>query len=321
MNANQSSVTRSYWDVRPSDGVSVVIAHYGDPALTAQLVVDLRAQVFDGRIEIIVSDDASPVPFPATDGIVVTRSERNGGFGTAINRGAVLATRHWLLILNSDARLTANFVADFTVRAQQFQPAICGVRQRSSVGYEPAYRSSPRILTTVTAHVGLLAAMQRRLPDRWPVENSDPQADTTGSVDWLVGSALLLPKLLFETVGGFDERYFMYVEEVDLQRRIHLLGIPSILIADLEIGHDAGRSSSGLDASVEMLRSRLIYEEKWYGQSRRQFLRGLLAIGIVMDGAADHARRVVGKPAEEPGYERRRLSVLTEAAKPRRRSP
>ena len=318
MNAKRPVPVRSYWSARSGDGVSAVIAHYGEPAMTLELIADLRSQTYRGEIEIIVSDDASPIPFPPTEGVMVTRSEVNGGFGTAVNRGSAVASQPWLLILNSDVRVATDFIDEFVSRAQTYQPAACGVRSRGRGGYQPTYRSFPKFRSTAASYIGLLAQVRRRRPDWLPTENSDPELDATGPVDWLVGSVLLLPRTLFETVGGFDERYFMYVEEVDLQYRLRLLGVPSMLIADLEIDHDAGRSSGGVEVSVEMLRSRLIYEEKWFGRTRRQALRGVLAAGIVLDGVADHARRVAGRPTAEPGSERRRLRTLSEASRPRR---
>ena len=61
--------------------VSAVIPHYGDPAPTLTLIEALRAQqgIAPDELEIIVSDDQSPVPFPDTTGVRVVRRETNGG--------------------------------------------------------------------------------------------------------------------------------------------------------------------------------------------------------------------------------------------------
>ncbi|MEI8082375.1 MAG: hypothetical protein WCI74_11075, partial [Actinomycetes bacterium] len=166
-------------------------------------------------------------------------------------------------------------------------------------------------------YVGLLAKLQRRYPSWLSTGNSDPADDVTGPVDWVVGVAMLLPRLLFESVGGFDERYFMYMEEVDLQRRLRLLGVPSILIADLDLLHEHGKSSGGIDIPVELLRSRLLYEEKWHGSRRRAVLRSMLAAGFVLDGAADRLLLVRGRQSADRGLMMRRLEVLAAAAKPR----
>jgi GT2 family glycosyltransferase len=64
-------------------------------------------------------------------------------------------------------------------------------------------------------------------------------------VDWVSGAVLLLPLAEVLAAGGFDEGYFMYTEEVDLQLRLRREGIPSLLDADLEVHHLGGGSSGG----------------------------------------------------------------------------
>ncbi len=313
-----SAENRSYWVAKPGDGVSAVIAHWGDPALAQRLVGDLRSQNYPGPIEIIVSDDASPTEFPPTDGVTVVRSPTNGGFGAAINRGAAVATQPWLFSLNSDVRMDPDLIANLTQAAKQWQPAVCAVRERGRDRYFPIHRTFPTIRTTAASHIRLLASAHRRNPERWPIENTDPADDKTGSVDWLVGCALLLPRSLFEAVGGFDERYYMYSEEVDLQKKLRLLNVPSVLIAELEVDHDAGQSSGLLDIPVQMLRSRLIYQGKWSGQSSRHLLIAVLATGVVLDSLTDQIRRLAGRPSPEWRTGLARLRKLREATRPRR---
>ena len=114
-------------------GVSAVIAHFGPVEMTAALVEDLLAQDYV-RVEVIVSDDASPVSFPEGLGATVTRSQQNRGYGSAINRGARIATQPWLLILNSDIRLAPEFLNEALTRAVSRSPAVFGFSHRSGPG-------------------------------------------------------------------------------------------------------------------------------------------------------------------------------------------
>lgn len=307
----------SDWPVTDDCGLSAVIAHHGDPAIASRLVADLSEQDHTGSLEIIISDDASPIPFVEAPGVRVVRSPTNGGFGAAVNRGAAVANFPWLLVLNSDVRVAPSFVRRLLGEAMKWQPAICGVRQRCARGYQPPAMVYPTLGRTVAQSTSLPGRKRGGYPDRWSSHTGIELPEITEEVDWLVGSALLLPTALFRAVGGFDERYFMYLEEVDLQRRLHGMGVPSVLLADLELGHDAGQSSVGLEISVELLRSRLIYEEKWSGAARRRLLAGALRGLAVVDAASEPVRRLLGRPPTARGTLSRRLRTIAAASRSR----
>ncbi|UJH69898.1 glycosyltransferase family 2 protein [Ornithinimicrobium sp. INDO-MA30-4] len=99
-------------------------------------------QAYSGDLQIIVADDASPVPF-CYDGEsslvqVVTRPS-NGGFGSAVNSGAAVANLELLLILNSDVEFAAGFLADFVTQSSPWMPAVAspggGSWRRVSMGW------------------------------------------------------------------------------------------------------------------------------------------------------------------------------------------
>ena len=99
-------------------------------------------------------------------------------------------------------------------------------------------------------------------------------------VDWLQGSCLLLPRPLFDEIGGFDERYFMYSEEVDLQRRLRSIGIRAWLLPGIVVTHTGGASTSSLDVGERMMQSRLLYADK-FGEGRR--MRAALKVVAVLN--------------------------------------
>ena len=84
--------------------VSAVIPFYGEPEPVLAIIDTLRAQqgIDPADIEIVVSDDVSPIPFPEVEGVTVVRRPVNGGFGKAVNSGVAAATGEWVFILNSD---------------------------------------------------------------------------------------------------------------------------------------------------------------------------------------------------------------------------
>lgn len=88
---------------------------------------------------------------------------------------------------------------------------------------------------------------------------------------------------LFEQVGGFDERFFMYFEDVDLCRRIHHEGYRVRHVADGEVVHLIGRSSISRreHMNVQWELSRIRYVEKHFAWPQRLIMKGWIALGVL----------------------------------------
>ncbi len=297
------------------DGVSVVIPHYGDPAPTRRLVASLMAYPPLGGVQVIVSDDASPVAYGDRPADKVIRSEVNGGFGTAVNRGVVHATQPWLLIMNSDITIEPGFVQQFLDAASVWQPAVCGVRLRTGgeAGFTVAARRHHTGLALSIRHVGVLDRYRESSWWRKAARGVRVEDESTGPVDFVVGAVLLLPRPMFESEGGFDERFFMYSEEADLQRRLQQDGVKSVLLADLAVEHASGGSSSEIDVQLELLRSHYLYLQKWGGPLARERFAALLATGIAVDWSADMFRWLTNKDIRPGDSARQRWKGMRSA--------
>lgn len=292
------------------DGLSIVIPHYGDPAPTLELIAALQTQRARPDIEIIVVDDASPVPFGDTDGVIVVRRSVNGGFGSAVNSGVERATRARLLILNSDLDVSETFLGDMVDASEPWMPAVTGPRVLDRHGrYTWSGRSFP---TTTHQTVEWLTP-----PARWRHLTSlhaavghdvrcEPGRDTP--VDWLVGAALYLPTETFRDVGGFDESFYMNSEEVDLQRRLRARGLPSIQLGDVAVHHEGGGSSGDSEKRRRWLvESRIRYADKW-GSARP--LKVALGAATLVNLGHNTLRRAAGRPAHPLRTARFELSLL-----------
>jgi len=207
-------------------GISVVIPHYGDPAPTLALLAQLAGQTVpldpttgaDLPLQVIVSDDASPQPFPAQEatafGAVVVRRTSNGGFGSAVNSGAAQAHHDLLLILNSDLSIGPSYVSDLVTAARPWLPAVVGPALLDGEGASDfGGRHFPTIGHQAVEWLIPLARWRERSALHAAVGH-DTRAvpGVTTTVDWLVGACLLLPTESFRAVGGFDEGYFMNSE-------------------------------------------------------------------------------------------------------------
>ncbi|MEZ4677699.1 MAG: glycosyltransferase family 2 protein [Caldilineaceae bacterium] len=168
---------------------------------------------------------------------------------------------------NCDTRLFANSLSG--VIAFMEQPAsstigICSIRLVDEAGR--AGTAAARF-PTLRVMVGKMTGLSRLLPSLFPAHLM-PAADMTNSrtVDQIIGAFFLIRRAVFELCAGFDERFFVYFEEVDLALRAKRLGYSSYYLADVSAFHVGG----GLTGQVKArrlfysLRSRIQYAQKHY---------------------------------------------------------
>lgn len=261
-------------------GLSIVVPHYGDPATAQQLIAQLGRQIDAPTVEVIVSDDLSPQPFPEADGVTVVRRSVNGGFGAAVNSGAAVARHSHLLVLNSDLEIDERFLASIVGESEPWQPAVCAPML---VGHDGTTQWGGRHFPRHRHHViEWLTPLARFRPRLHEAVGHDTRclAGATMPVDWLVGAALLIPRDEFEAVGGFDEGYFMNSEEVDLQRRLRERGIPSIFLGRVAVAHEGGGSSDSDRRVRWVTQSRIRYARIWH-EHPTMLVAGLRAASVV----------------------------------------
>lgn len=252
--------------------LSVIIPHYGGADDTLRLVNSLQRQSTQYKVEIIVSDDNSPVPFPAVEGATVVRRQHNGGFGANVNSGVKAASGNWLLILNSDLTLPSSFIDDMYKAAEEEQVLAGGggvVIAPHIVGHEGESQWVGRAFPRVRHHAWewFTPAARLRHTKFWHAMVGHDLACTTSKraePDWLMGACMMIRREDFNEVGGMDERFFMNSEEVDLQRRFAAHGIKRVFRGDIVVEH-VGGGSSGASAQRRqwVLDSRFIYNSKW----------------------------------------------------------
>lgn len=274
--------------------IDVVIPHYGDSAVTLHLVHQLRDQVAGEGGRLIVVDDASPIPFPDPDGVEVVRRVVNGGFGSAVNSGAARVAATHMLVLNSDLETPDDFIASMKVAACRRPRAVLSPRvtdDRGNLAW--AGRAFPRISHQAVEWLTPLARWRDSSLWHRSVGHDLRQLDGESEVDWVMGAAMLIPVVDFRAVGGFDERFFMNAEEVDLQRRLKERGIHSVVLHTPIVVHAGGGSTPPERRRSWLVQSRVRYAEKW-GGSRR--LRATLVLCSLANFAVNCLRRAAGRP-------------------------
>ena len=146
----------------------------------------------------------------------------NPGFGGGSNRGAAVA-----LALGCDVVVLLN--PDCSCSREVFDALVAEARADPMAMAGPALRRSDGRVTTSWQTV-----------DHRGRNIARPGFDGTWERDWLSTACVALGRPLWEATGGFDERYFLYWEDVDLARRVHEAGGRVVPRPDLEAVHDAG---------------------------------------------------------------------------------
>ena len=252
-----------------SASIHIVIVNWNTgPYLRACLDSIARSQL-DGveltRVTVVdnASSDGSADALEAIDlPLDVLRNRHNVGFGAACNQGAAHSPADHLLFLNPDTRLrqdTLAVVARFMSGPDAADVGICGARvvdETGAPGFSCARFPTLRIVT------GKLTGLDRIAPRVFPSHHVSV-AELTGSrpVDQVVGAFFLVRRELFERLGGFDPRYFLYFEEVDFALRARRLGAGSYFLHEATVMHAENVSSSRVPAErlYQSQRSRLLY--------------------------------------------------------------
>jgi GT2 family glycosyltransferase len=191
----------------------------------------------------------------------------NLGFAKACNLGAELAVGNYLLFLNPDAALHKHTLAvamEFMERRENANVGICGVQLVDD--FSSPVTSSARF-PTLRILAGSALGLRKILPEYFPAHFMSPEELMESKVvEQVIGAFFFVRKTVFEICGGFDERFFVYFEEVDLSLRAKKLGYLSFFLKEATAFHKGGGCSESVKAArlFYSLRSRVLYAQKHY---------------------------------------------------------
>jgi GT2 family glycosyltransferase len=211
------------------------------------------------------STDCSENSIEGLPNITLIRNGENLGFGKGCNIGAAHANSEFLLFLNPDARLFPDSLAkilDFIQTSRNAKVGICGVQLLDENGC--TYRSCSRF-PSVSGFIAHATGLERIVPTIGHAMNEWDHA-TTRQVDQVIGAFFMVRHCVFKALHGFDERFFVYFEEVDFSYRAKQLGWSSVYLADIQAFHAGGGTSRQVKAKrlFYSLRSRILYAFKHF---------------------------------------------------------
>ncbi len=272
----------------PAVEVSIVVVGYGAPQWLDRCLASLAGEGEPALThEVVLVDNASMPPLRETLTADLTRLrlielEQNVGFGRACNLGASLARGERVLFLNPDTEVLPGAV-DALAAFLDEDPSrgLVGGRTLTPDG-EPDPASvwgEPTLWSQACFATGLSTVFAG-------TRTFDPESlgwwgyDTVREVGVITGCLLMAPREVFEMLGGFDESFFMYGEDVDLSVRARTAGYRPSFTPAAAVVHAKGATSSSAAKVLMVMRGKATLYQRDAGAMTWTASRTMLALGV-----------------------------------------
>ena len=217
----------------PMITVSIVVHQQADLAL--KLLQDLNA-LGPTRLEILLTINAAePLPFAADDfqvPVVLIRNRRSQGFGANHNAAFRRMKGQFFCVVNPDIRLREDPFRKLIQAFDDRQTAVAAPLICDTKGHqEDNVRHFPTPASIVAKSLGV-----------WPRIEYPPRRQPFGC-EWVAGMFMLFQPAMFSAVGGFDERFHLYYEDVDICARLKIAGYRVVACPGVSVIHSARRES------------------------------------------------------------------------------
>jgi N-acetylglucosaminyl-diphospho-decaprenol L-rhamnosyltransferase len=268
--------------------VAAIIINRNTGDFLRTCLASITEQEFNGGISLWVVDNGS------TDGsqeMVLSEfpdanlvwNEKNVGYARACNQGARHTDTPFLFFMNSDTVLTAGTTQELVDYFEENPRAgVLGPRILNSDGsLQYSCREFPSVMDAfLHAFVGLFSAKN---PASARYKKTDWEHEDEAEVDWVSGCFIAVRRETFNALGGFDENYYMYVEDVDLCWRSWVAGWSVHYLPRGDVYHHIGMSSQAVPARMVFHHhsGMLRFHRNTYQGGARPLVTAFVAAGVV----------------------------------------
>jgi N-acetylglucosaminyl-diphospho-decaprenol L-rhamnosyltransferase len=230
--------------------LAVVVVNYNAGAWLTRCLGSLEERRGDAVLDVVVVDNAS-ADGSAREAVAthpwarLIENPRNAYLSPAWNQGARATSAPYLLFLNPDTEWWRGTLSDYLAIARAHPRAgIVGPLLRNSDGsVYPSGRPFPNVLHAVAHAFASVFTRENPWTRRYELEGWDRTSERT--VDWVSGACMLMPREAYEAVGGFDEGFPLYGEELDMATRLRDAGWTVLFTPAIEVIHEVGVSTGG----------------------------------------------------------------------------
>jgi hypothetical protein len=281
--------------------LTLIIVSWNVRDFLAACLDSVQANAGDLNYEIIVVDSAS------ADGTIEKVRERyswvkllpqesNVGFTRGNNIGLRAAQGRYLMLLNPDTEVIGDALPRMVrYMDEHAKVGIVGPRTLNSDGStQSTRRRFPTLLTAIFESTWLQKFAPRRLLDHFYVR--DIADSDIADVDWVQGSALMTRREVYQQIGGLDEQYVMFSEEMDWCKRAKQAGWRVVYIGDAQIIHHGGKSTEQVSAlkHIYFQHSKLRYFRKFHGWMAAFALRVFLVLSYMQQLIFEALKGLIG---------------------------
>jgi GT2 family glycosyltransferase len=261
--------------------LSIVTLNYKKKDLTIACITSLWEQYAsefeNNSIEVIIVDNDSQdgsveairhvIKEKHFENMHVVANSTNAGFGAGCNEGVAKSQGELILFLNNDTVVKDDGLMRMAKYCRENpEVAILGGQLRNWDGSLQA--SAGKFYTPLYAFL-LLAGGQR-----WGLLDRSPK--TIQKVDWVKGGLLMIRREVFERLHGFDEKIFMYTEDMELCYRAHLAGKQVYFYPDVLVLHKEHASTSKTFAIVNIYKNLLYFYKKHRSKSEYRLVKSMM---------------------------------------------
>lgn len=239
--------------------LSIIILTFNTANLTKECVTSLikiyKNEIEGKDIEVIVADngsiDETVEVLRRFKEIKVVENGSNFGFGKGNNLAVAKSNGEYILFLNSDVKvLDKGFIKMVEFLDENQNVGILGAKLKNTDGTDQ--KSAGNFYTIINLVFALFGgdSLMRKSPKK--IEE----------VDWVSGASLMIKRNLFEKLKGFDESYFMYIEDMDICFRARKLGFATYFFPDVKLIHKELGSSNRTYAILSIYKGILLFYKK-----------------------------------------------------------
>lgn len=231
---------------------SIIIINHGQTDFVLKCIESVRKNL-SGNYEIIVVDNSDKKDDYEIENVKIIKSP-NRGFAHANNLASAEASGKYLLFLNADTEFRKDFVPYF---CENFSGTEFG-----AAGLGLVYPDGSRQLSYWHENTFAGEIRNKKLENSfWNKDYTQIEKLTSGTpakeVDWVSGAAMIIPKNIFESAGGFNEDFFLFYEDADICRRIKQKGHKILFIPFDGLVHFKGEN-----VNVNFLTGTYYYSKK-----------------------------------------------------------
>jgi len=228
--------------------LAVVIVNYNTGDWLSRCLASIDAARGDITTEVVVIDNAShdgSADAAEAAGVRLIRNPDNRYLSPAWNQGAAETQAPYVLFLNPDTEWFTGTLADLVDVARAHPRAgIVGPMLRNPDGTPyPSGRRFPSLVNAVGHAFLSPVTRDNRFTRRYEMDGWD--RTTEREVDWVSGACMLFPRKAFDQMGGFDEAFPLYAEELDIATRLREGGWSVVFTPAVEVIHAVGVSTGG----------------------------------------------------------------------------